>query len=106
MSRMVDDEPPIKTHPASKEYRENWDRVFGERCECPKRPGTDDVVHKDNCADAIECAIKSYANVVVEPYATFPFAGPPNDKCDVCGVAAGEWCKPDCSECPDPYSTR
>ncbi len=30
MPRIVDDEPPIKTHPASDEYRENWDRIFGD----------------------------------------------------------------------------
>ncbi len=29
MSHFEDDDPPIKTHPASKEYRENWDRIFG-----------------------------------------------------------------------------
>jgi len=29
MSRIVDDEPPIKSHPASKEYRANYDRTFG-----------------------------------------------------------------------------
>lgn len=31
MARYVDDDPPIKTHPASQEYRDNWDRVFGEK---------------------------------------------------------------------------
>jgi hypothetical protein len=30
MPRIVDDEPPIKSHPASKDYRENWDRIFGD----------------------------------------------------------------------------
>ena len=29
MSHMEDDDPPIKSHPASKEYRENFDRIFG-----------------------------------------------------------------------------
>lgn len=31
MSHMEDDGPPIKTHPASREYRENFDRIFGDR---------------------------------------------------------------------------
>lgn len=30
MSRIVDDEPPIKTHPASQAYRDNWERMFGK----------------------------------------------------------------------------
>lgn len=30
MSHFEDDDPPIKSHPASKEYRENFDRIFGE----------------------------------------------------------------------------
>jgi hypothetical protein len=29
MSHMEDDDPPIKSHPASKEYRANFDRIFG-----------------------------------------------------------------------------
>lgn len=29
--KIVDDEPSIKTGAASKEYRDNWDRVFGEK---------------------------------------------------------------------------
>lgn len=29
MSHMEDDDPPIKSHPASKEYRDNFDRIFG-----------------------------------------------------------------------------
>jgi hypothetical protein len=32
MTRIVDDDPPIKTHPASKEYRDGWERMFGEKC--------------------------------------------------------------------------
>lgn len=31
MSHFEDDDPPIKSHPASKEYRDNWDRIFGEK---------------------------------------------------------------------------
>lgn len=34
MSHMEDDDPPIRTHPASKEYRDNWDRIFGEKEPC------------------------------------------------------------------------
>lgn len=30
MSRIVDDDPPIKTHAANQAYRDNWDRIFGE----------------------------------------------------------------------------
>lgn len=30
MSRMEDDDPPIKTHPASKAYLANWEATFGE----------------------------------------------------------------------------
>lgn len=33
MSRMEDDDPPIKSHPASKEYRSNWEATFGEKTE-------------------------------------------------------------------------
>ena len=29
MSHMEDDDPPIKSHPASREYRENFGRIFG-----------------------------------------------------------------------------
>ncbi len=35
MARIVDDEPPIKTHPANNAYRENYDRIFGEPEEKP-----------------------------------------------------------------------
>ena len=31
MSHMEDDDPPLKSHPASREYRENFDRIFGEK---------------------------------------------------------------------------
>ncbi len=31
MSHFEDDDPPIKTHAASKEYRDNFDRIFGEK---------------------------------------------------------------------------
>ncbi len=31
MPRIVDDEPAIKTHPASQEYRDNWEATFGEK---------------------------------------------------------------------------
>lgn len=31
MSHIVDDEPPIKTHPANQAYRDNWDRIFGTK---------------------------------------------------------------------------
>lgn len=33
VSRIVDDEPPIKTHPANQAYRDNWDRIFGPKDE-------------------------------------------------------------------------
>ena len=39
VAHFEDDEPPIKTHPASKEYRENYDRIFGEK-KAPDRCAT------------------------------------------------------------------
>jgi hypothetical protein len=30
MSRIVDDDPPIKSHVANRAYRDNFDRIFGE----------------------------------------------------------------------------
>lgn len=30
MSRIVDDDPPIKTGAATQAYRDNYDRIFGE----------------------------------------------------------------------------
>ncbi len=53
MSHIEDDEPPIKTGVTSNAYRDNWDRIFGEKApkhSCRKRPGTDDVVHADGCS--------------------------------------------------------
>ncbi len=41
MSHIVDDDPPVKTRAASKEYRDNWESIFGEpevvleTCGCP-----------------------------------------------------------------------
>jgi hypothetical protein len=31
MSRIVDDEPPIKTGVASQAYKDGWERIFGEK---------------------------------------------------------------------------
>ena len=61
MARIVDDDPPIRTHPASQEYRDNWDRIFGGPEEKPAGP------------DAFECKLKLY---------------PPEDQCDVCAAPA------------------
>ena len=36
MSRIVDEDVLIKTRPTSQEYRDNWERIFGE-----KPPGVD-----------------------------------------------------------------
>lgn len=44
VAHFVDDDPPIKTHPASKEYRDNYDRVFGG-----KEP---ELTHECGCAGA------------------------------------------------------
>lgn len=74
MSHTVDDDPPIKTHPASKEYRDGWERIFGEDKDEPE------------------------SGDVVESVATRLFSAPPDEPCDVCEVPAGEWCKPGCSE--------
>jgi hypothetical protein len=55
MPRIVDDEPPIKTHPASAEYRENWDRIFGAEEKSPQAENEADdspidvPEHDDNC---------------------------------------------------------
>lgn len=38
MSRIVDDDPPIKTHPANQAYRDNWEATFGE----PEEPAGKD----------------------------------------------------------------
>jgi hypothetical protein len=66
MTRFVDDDPPIKTHPASKEYRDNWDRIFGEK-EPESEKGPDEVEMKftisrpprvDGCPSN-ECAIRN-----------------------------------------------
>jgi predicted RNase H-like HicB family nuclease len=35
MSRFVDDEPPIKSHPANKAYRDNFDDIFGPKEKSP-----------------------------------------------------------------------
>ncbi len=35
MSHFEDDDPPIKTKHASQEYRDGWDRVFGEKEPAP-----------------------------------------------------------------------
>lgn len=48
MSRIVDDEPPIKSHPASKEYRDNWEVTFGEPARgCAECSGTGCVIDPD-----------------------------------------------------------
>lgn len=47
----------------TQQYRDNWEVTFGEkptaaqviRCDCPSRPGTSDVVHKDGCHNDGEC---------------------------------------------------
>ena len=48
MSRIEDDEPPIKTGVTSNAYRENWDRIFGEK-EPKPLPAT-----CEKCARAID----------------------------------------------------
>lgn len=54
MGYQVDDDPPIKSHPASKEYRENWERMFGER---PERRALPRPVECSTCGakDASPC---------------------------------------------------
>ncbi len=58
MSRIVDDDPPIKSHPASKEYRDNFDRIFGEKE--PEEP----VLETCGCPDAVvrNCPYQSEIN--------------------------------------------
>jgi hypothetical protein len=36
MSRIIDDDPPIKTGVASQAYKDNWDRIFGAKT--PTKP--------------------------------------------------------------------
>jgi hypothetical protein len=38
MAHMVDDDPPIKTGAASKAYRDNFDRIFGEEEKSEEKP--------------------------------------------------------------------
>jgi hypothetical protein len=106
MSRIVDDEPPIKTHPANQAYRDNYDRIFGKKaehvdgCIVPNCPGCDDGHPEAADPDAIECRLSSYANFEKPVIAVFGPVEAPADPCDVCGAAAGEWCKHGCSEGP------
>lgn len=74
MSYTVDDDPPIKTGPANKAYRDNWERIFGDGS---KEPDPDEIE----------------AKLTIQP---------PDEPCDVCGAPAGKWCRADCSECPCP----
>ena len=62
MSHIEDDEPPIKTGVTSNAYRDNWERVFGEARKC-----TPDELAVDPTrdTDAIECTLRSYANLIV-----------------------------------------
>lgn len=81
-----DDDPPIKTHPASKEYRENYDRVFGEE---PRVTCGENVVETD-------------PSVGPDTFTVTITANPPTEPCEVCGVPAGAWCLEGCTECPRP----
>lgn len=56
MSRIVDDEPPIKTGVASQAYRANWDRMFGEAAETTFTISQPPRV--DGCPSA-ECEIRN-----------------------------------------------
>ncbi len=53
MTRFVDDDPPIKSHPASAEYRANWDRIFGEP-ECTECSGTGCVIDPNVDPETVE----------------------------------------------------
>jgi hypothetical protein len=50
---MEDDDPPIKSHPASKEYLANWEATFGESEEPEKKPepieSEEDRRHMPDC---------------------------------------------------------
>ncbi len=68
MTRIVDDDPPIKTGVSSKEYRDNWDRIFGDAS------GSSHDVEARRVApapdafadpDEIDIALKSYADLIV-----------------------------------------
>lgn len=55
MPRIVDDDPPIKTGAASKEYRDNWDRIFGGK---PCDGFYDDGVMSTRCQNREGCGRK------------------------------------------------
>jgi hypothetical protein len=75
-----------------KKYLENYDRIFGESEPCRKRPGTDDIVHTDDC-DGIECKLKLYANLIVPLEAQI---GPVEKVCKDCSADGELSCL-----CPD-----
>lgn len=82
MSYTVDDDPPIKTGPASRAYRDNYDRIFGPPCEACS--GTGCVVDPNIDLNTVE----TEGDLLVDcPCCTGP--------CD-CSDA-------DCPECCDTY---
>lgn len=93
MTRYLNEERFVtSTHSneADRNYRENWERMFGDGAKEPD-------------PDAIEAKVKFYVNYeqpVVD--AVFDAGEPPDEDCDVCGAPAGEWCEDGCSEAPKP----
>ena len=72
MSRIVDDEPPIKSHVANRAFRDNYDRIFGEPAvDVPSDALCEQIEKACDAldADAIECRLTSYANLIVPAYA-------------------------------------
>lgn len=66
MSRVVDDDPPIKTHAATDAYRDNWERIFGEKKTEETKPvavrfaWTHDSPNCDNYCDCYERAVEHH----------------------------------------------
>lgn len=83
MSRIVDDEPPIKTHPANKAYRDNYDRIFGAKpSPLAAMPGaTGGSGYTADEAIEPEPRVGTIANVVVDDWSGEPI---------VCHVQAHE----------------
>lgn len=112
MSHIVDDEPPIKSHPANQAYRDNYDRIFGKKdeCECPHQDANEPAsMHDASCPakssaaadpDAIECRLNSYANLIpAGPVAVIA------DVEDPAGIEIG-WLCPCCAPTGDEDTRR
>lgn len=88
MSRMVDDDDPIKTRAASKEYRDNWDRTFGEK-EDPRVAAGPNVVVGEAPTIVYSCPACCDTGCVADPTAdpsTFVTEADGLVNCDECSI--------------------